>query len=110
MKFSERWLRTLVDPPLDTAALCDRLTMAGFEVEQVERAAPPFTHVVVGEITGVAPHPDADRLRVCDVDVGGETLQVVCGAPNGDRHARALRARRRDAARRHDDSPHDDAR
>src|SRR6185437_4723251 len=82
VKFSERWLRTLVDPPLDTAALCDRLTMAGFEVEQVERAAPPFTHVVVGEITGVASHPDADRLRVCDVDVGGETLQVVCGAPN----------------------------
>ncbi len=82
MKFSEHWLRALVDPRLDTAALCDKLTMAGFEVEDVEQAAPPFTGVVVGAITSVAPHPDADRLRVCEVDVGGTTLQVVCGAPN----------------------------
>ena len=83
MKFSERWLRTLVDPPIDTATLCDKLTMAGFEVEDVATAAPPFVNVVVGEITRVTPHPDADRLRVCDVDVGrGRTLQIVCGAPN----------------------------
>jgi phenylalanyl-tRNA synthetase beta chain len=83
MKFSERWLRTLVDPPLDTAALCDALTMAGLEVEEVSRAAPPFTGVVVGEITRVAPHPGADRLRVCTVNVGAaQTLTIVCGAPN----------------------------
>jgi phenylalanyl-tRNA synthetase beta chain len=83
MKFSERWLRTLVDPPIDTAALCDKLTMAGFEVEEVVRAAPSFAQVVVGTITQVAPHPDADRLRVCTVDVGRDrALQVVCGAPN----------------------------
>ena len=83
MKFSERWLRTLVDPPIDTAALCDKLTMAGFEVEDVARAAPPFAHVVVGEIVSIAPHPDADRLRVCGVNVGrDDALQVVCGAPN----------------------------
>lgn len=83
MKFSERWLRTLVDPPIDTSALADRLTMAGLEVEDVTRAAPPFTNVVVGLITRTAPHPGADRLRVCDVDVGGpETLRIVCGAPN----------------------------
>jgi phenylalanyl-tRNA synthetase beta chain len=83
MQFSERWLRTLVDPPIDTAALCDKLTMAGFEVEDVARAAPPFTQVVVGVVTHVAPHPDADRLRVCSVDIGGERpLQIVCGAPN----------------------------
>ena len=69
-KFSEAWLRTLVDPPIDTAALCDKLTMAGFEVEDVAPAAPPFANVVVGEIVSVAPHPDADRLRVCTVDVG----------------------------------------
>ncbi|HEY3531754.1 MAG TPA: phenylalanine--tRNA ligase subunit beta, partial [Casimicrobiaceae bacterium] len=68
MKFSELWLRTLVDPPIDTAELCERLTMAGFEVENVERAAPPFTNVVVGRIT--------------TVDAGGTSLQVVCGAPN----------------------------
>ena len=83
MKFSEQWLRTLVDPPIDTAALCDKLTMAGFEVEDVAPAAPPFTQVVVGAITQVAPHPDAGRLQVCSVDVGiGTTLQIVCGAPN----------------------------
>ncbi len=83
MQFSERWLRTLVDPPIDTATLCDKLTMAGFEVEDVARAAPPFTQVVVGVITRVAPHPDADRLRVCSVDIGSERpLQIVCGAPN----------------------------
>jgi phenylalanyl-tRNA synthetase beta chain len=83
MQFSERWLRTLVDPPIDTAALCDRLTMAGFEVEDVVAAAPPFENVVVGEIVGVEAHPGADRLRICRVDVGrGDALQVVCGAPN----------------------------
>ena len=83
MKFSERWLRTFVDPPLDTAALCDALTMAGLEVEEVSAAAPEFAGVVVGEITAIAPHPDADRLRVCTVDIGGaEPLTIVCGAPN----------------------------
>jgi len=83
MQFSERWLRTLVDPPIDTATLCDKLTMAGFEVEDVARAAPPFTQVVVGVITHVTPHPDADRLRVCGVDIGrGRPLQIVCGASN----------------------------
>jgi phenylalanyl-tRNA synthetase beta chain len=83
MQFSERWLRTLVDPPLDTAALCDKLTMAGLEVEHIARAAPPFARVVVGEITQVQPHPDADRLRICTVDVGAaNALQIVCGAAN----------------------------
>ena len=83
MKFSELWLRTLCNPPLSTEALCDRLTMAGLEVEETTRAAPPFAHVVVARIDQVAPHPDADRLRVCTVDAGGsEKLQIVCGAPN----------------------------
>ena len=83
MKFSERWLRTMVDPPLDTAGLCEQLTMAGLEVESAEPAAPPFTGVVVGRIDDVSPHPDADRLRVCTVDVGPpERLRIVCGAPN----------------------------
>ena len=83
MQFSEAWLRTFVDPLIDTAALCDKLTMAGFEVEDVARAAPPFANVVVGEIVSVTPHPDADRLRVCAVNVGRDALlQVVCGAPN----------------------------
>ena len=83
MKFSERWLRTLVDPPLDTAGLCDKLTMAGLEVEDTAPAAPPFSDVVVAAIEKVDPHPNADRLRVCVVDAGGpDRLQIVCGAPN----------------------------
>src|SRR5512143_3356229 len=83
MKFSERWLRTLVDPPLDSAGLADRLTMAGLEVEEAVPAAPPFSGVVVARIESVAPHPNADRLRVCRVDAGtGSTLAIVCGAPN----------------------------
>jgi len=85
MQFSEAWLRALVDPPIDTDVLCDKLTMAGFEVESVTRAAPPFVNVVVGEIISAAPHPDADRLRVCLVNVGAaDRLQVVCGAPNAE--------------------------
>ena len=83
MKLSEHWLRALVDPPIDTATLCDKLTMAGLEVEDVTQVAPPFTGVVVGEITAIAPHPDAARLRVCTVDVGASApLTIVCGAPN----------------------------
>jgi phenylalanyl-tRNA synthetase beta chain len=83
MKFSERWLRTMVDPALDTAGLCERLTMAGLEVEAVAPAAPPFSGVVVARIETVDPHPNAERLRVCQVDVGAaERLRIVCGAPN----------------------------
>ena len=83
MKFSERWLRTMVDPALDTAGLCERLTMAGLEVESAAPAAPPFSGVVVGRIDQVDPHPNADRLRVCLVDTGAdERLRIVCGAPN----------------------------
>jgi phenylalanyl-tRNA synthetase beta chain len=83
MKFSERWLRTMVDPPLDTAGLCEQLTMAGHEVESSEAAAPSFSGVVVGRIDEVSPHPDTERLRVCTVDIGApERLRIVCGAPN----------------------------
>jgi phenylalanyl-tRNA synthetase beta chain len=83
MRFSEHWLRTMADPPVDTATLCDTLTMAGLEVEECVSAAPPFTHVVVARIDKVEPHPNAERLRVCTVDVGaGAPLSIVCGAPN----------------------------
>ena len=83
MKFSELWLRTLCNPSLSTEGLCDKLTMSGLEVEDTSPAAPPFAHVVVARIDAVAPHPDADRLRVCTVDAGGGAkLQIVCGAPN----------------------------
>ena len=83
MRFSEHWLRTLVDPPLDSAALCNTLTMAGLEVEETTPAAPPFSGIVVARILEVTPHPNADKLRVCRVDVGqAAPLQIVCGAPN----------------------------
>lgn len=83
MLFSESWLRRFVNPPINTEELTHRLTMAGLEVEEVQPAAPAFSQIVVGEITSIAQHPDADRLRVCQVDDGsGQSLQIVCGAPN----------------------------
>lgn len=83
MQFPESWLRAFVNPDLDTQALSHRLTMAGLEVEETDTVAPPFSGVVVGHIVDIAPHPDADKLRVCQVDDGsGTALQIVCGAPN----------------------------
>ena len=83
MKFPESWLRTFVNPPLSSSELAHALTMSGLEVEETEPAAPPFTGIVVGQIKSFAKHPDADRLNVCQVDVGGDKLlNIVCGAPN----------------------------
>ncbi|MDR2332307.1 MAG: phenylalanine--tRNA ligase subunit beta [Burkholderiaceae bacterium] len=83
MQFPESWLREFCNPQLTTQQLADTLTMAGLEVEELEPVAPPFTGIVVGEIKEAVQHPDADRLRVCKVDVGGpELLNIVCGAPN----------------------------
>lgn len=83
MQFPESWLRSLVNPAIATDELAHQLTMAGLEVEETLPAAPPFSGVVVAHITEIAPHPDADKLRVCKVDDGsGELLQIVCGAPN----------------------------
>jgi phenylalanyl-tRNA synthetase beta chain len=83
MQFPESWLREFCNPPLSTVQLADTLTMAGLEVEDLKPVAPPFAGVVVGEITEAVQHPNADRLRVCKVDVGGVTLlDIVCGAPN----------------------------
>ena len=82
MKFSENWLRTFANPPLDTRELAAALTFAGLEVEEVEPAAAPFSHVVVGEVVAIEKHPGADRLSVCQVNVGVAPLTIVCGAPN----------------------------
>ena len=83
MQFPESWLREFCDPPISTAELAERLTMAGLEVEDLRPAAPPFHGVVVAEVLEAAKHPNADKLRVCQVNAGGgETLEIVCGAPN----------------------------
>lgn len=82
MQFPESWLKALVDVKIGTQALADQLTMAGLEVEEVESVAPAFSGVVVARIESVEPHPNADKLRVCQVNAGGELLQIVCGAPN----------------------------
>ncbi|MES2686414.1 MAG: phenylalanine--tRNA ligase subunit beta [Pseudomonadota bacterium] len=83
MQFPESWLREFCNPPLSTEALAETLTMAGLEVEELKPVAPPFSKIVVGEIREAVQHPDADRLRVCQVDVGqGALLNIVCGAPN----------------------------
>ena len=91
MQFPESWLREFCDPAMSSQALADALTMAGLEVEDAVPAAPPFTGVLVGEIKACEQHPNADRLRICQVDIGqGNTgvsgtstlLNIVCGAPN----------------------------
>ena len=83
MQFSEAWLRSLVNPALNTSQLAHLLTMAGLEVEALAHAAPPFGSVVVAEILSADKHPDADRLRICQVDVGESApVTIVCGAPN----------------------------
>lgn len=83
MQFPESWLRAFCNPPLTSQQLADTLTMAGLEVEELQPVAPPFTGVVVGRILSAEQHPNADRLRVCQVDVGqGAPLNIVCGAPN----------------------------
>jgi phenylalanyl-tRNA synthetase beta chain len=82
MKFSEQWLRGWVSPQVSRDELVARLSMAGLEVDSVTPAAGAFTGVVVGEVLSTEQHPDADKLRVCQVSNGAETFQVVCGAPN----------------------------
>jgi len=83
MQFPESWLREFCNPALTTAQLSDTLTMAGLEVEELQPVAPPFSQIVVGEILEAVQHPNADRLRVCQVNVGqSQPLTIVCGAPN----------------------------
>ncbi len=83
MQFPESWLRSFVDPELDSEALGRLLTMAGLEVEAMQPAGPAFSGVVVGRVLTAEKHPGADKLKLCAVDVGDSApLQIVCGAPN----------------------------
>jgi phenylalanyl-tRNA synthetase beta chain len=93
MNVPESWLRSFCNPPIAGAELAERLTMAGLEVEAYDAVGPQFSGVVVGEITALEKHPNADKLTVCTVDTGSEKLQVVCGAPNVRKGMKAPLAR-----------------
>lgn len=83
MQFSESWLRSLCNPALSTDEICHLLTMAGLEVEENDPVAADFSQVVVAQVLSVEKHPDADKLKLCSVNIGADApLQIVCGAPN----------------------------
>jgi phenylalanyl-tRNA synthetase beta chain len=94
MKFSVNWLREFVELPSNVEELAELLTLAGIEIEGIEKRGANFDKVVVAQITASAQHPNADRLSVCQVDDGsGQTHQIVCGAKNykvGDKVPLAL--------------------
>jgi len=94
MKLSEAWLREWVNPPVNTKQLTDQLTMAGLEVDSVTPVASRFSGVVVGHVLSAEQHPNADRLRVCQVDVGDiEPLVIVCGGVNVRAHLKVAVAK-----------------
>jgi len=82
VKVTLEWLRQFVPIEADADEVARKLTMAGFEVEAVERAGGDVDKLKVGRIVGITPHPNADKLKICEVDTGGDTVKVVCGAPN----------------------------
>ena len=83
MKFSEKWLRSWVNPKLTSVELSEQLSMAGLEVDGIEPVAEDFSGVVVGEVVKCWQHPNADKLQVTEVNVGAdEPATIVCGAPN----------------------------
>ena len=82
MKISISWLRSLCPTDISVDETISRLTMAGLEVDGMEPASTDFHGIVVGEILAVSPHPKADKLHVCNVDDGSQTVQIVCGAAN----------------------------
>lgn len=83
MKVPLRWLDEFVPLGMDAAELCRRLTMGGLEVEGIEELAADLRGVVVARVTATRPHPEGERLTVCEVDAGaGSIAEVVCGAPN----------------------------
>ena len=83
MHISEQWLREWVDVDCDTHQLTEQLTMAGLEVEGIEPAAPEFSGVITAKVESIEKHPDADKLKICQVSTGsGQGLNIVCGAAN----------------------------
>lgn len=82
MKISTNWLREYIETPLDADEIADKLTLLGLEVEGIEKIGSDFEGIVVGEILEVKAHPNADRLQLCEVNLGNEQVQIVCGAKN----------------------------
>ncbi len=82
MKVPLSWLKEYVDFDMSAKELAQKLTFSGIEVEGIETVGADYTGIVVGEVTAIAPHPDADRLSLCKVNNGVEELAVVCGAHN----------------------------
>ena len=82
MLVSLKWLEDYIDLELSAEELADRLTMAGLEVDEIQTLAPKFSGVVIAKILSVRPHPNADKLSLCDVTDGAETYPIVCGAKN----------------------------
>ena len=86
MRFSERWLRAYVNPAWSSEEMAHALTMAGLEVEAREPAAPPFEQVVVAPVRTVTRHPNADKLNVCEVDIGsGQGVPIGRSSAAGGR-------------------------
>src|SRR5579871_4008081 len=82
MKFTLSWLKDHLDTSASLGEIVETLTRIGLEVENVENPAAKYFGFVVARVIEAKQHPNADRLRVCMVDAGGEPIQVVCGAPN----------------------------
>ena len=83
MNISTRWIREWANPDVGDSELSEKLTMAGLEVDRIAPVAPAFEGLVVGHVVNCDKHPNADKLRLCEIDIGdGSNLQIICGAPN----------------------------
>lgn len=82
MKISYNWLKDYIDNPLTPEETADKLTLLGLEVEEIHQIGSDFNGFVVGEVLAVKSHPNADKLQICDVNIGDESVQIVCGAKN----------------------------
>lgn len=82
MKVSREWLESFIDIDVSTDELSETITRGGIEVDAIEDYTKDIKKLVVGYVKSVEPHPEADRLNICQVDLGEETVQIVCGAPN----------------------------
>ena len=83
MNISTRWIREWANPDVSDSDLSEKLTMAGLEVDRIAPVAPPFEGLVVGHVVNCDKHPNADKLSLCEIDIGADSnLQIICGAPN----------------------------